>query len=85
MKSILISIKPKYVADILNGKKTLEIRKSMPKCELPIDVYIYCTKVPLKEQNWLIDKDNKGNLQEPYAKSWQSLHLIKLNLVMNSI
>lgn len=30
--------------DILNGEKTLEIRKSKPKCDLPIDVYIYCTK-----------------------------------------
>lgn len=44
MKAILISIKPKYVAEILNGKKTLEIRKTCPKCDLPIDVYIYCTK-----------------------------------------
>ena len=44
MKSILISIKPKYVAEILNGNKTIEIRKTMPKCDLPIDVYIYCTK-----------------------------------------
>lgn len=43
-KCILISIKPKYVKDILNGVKTLEIRKSIPKCDLPIDVYIYCTK-----------------------------------------
>lgn len=41
---ILISIKPRYVADILNHKKTIEVRKSMPKCGLPIDVYIYCTK-----------------------------------------
>jgi predicted transcriptional regulator len=44
MKSILISIKPKYVVDILNGFKTIEIRRTMPKCDLPIDVYIYCTK-----------------------------------------
>lgn len=43
-KSILISIKPRYVADILNHKKTIEVRKVMPKCDLPIDVYIYCTK-----------------------------------------
>ena len=43
-KAILLSIKPKYVVDILNGKKTIEIRKTMPKCDLPIDVYIYCTK-----------------------------------------
>ena len=44
MKSILISIKPRYVAKILNGEKTIEIRKSYPKCDLPIEVYIYCTK-----------------------------------------
>ena len=44
MKAILISIKPKYVAKILNGEKTIEVRKSMPKCDLPIYVYIYYTK-----------------------------------------
>ena len=43
MKAILISIKPKYVADILNGKKTLEIRKKFPKDYVGW-VYIYCTK-----------------------------------------
>lgn len=43
MKQILISIKPKWVAKILNGEKTLEIRKTAPK-ELPCEVYIYCTK-----------------------------------------
>lgn len=44
MKSILISIKPEWVAKILNGEKTIEIRKTAPKCDLPIDVYIHCTK-----------------------------------------
>lgn len=44
MKAILISIKPEWVAKILNGEKTIEIRKTMPKCDLPVDVYIYCTK-----------------------------------------
>lgn len=43
MKAILISINPKWVAKILNGEKTLEIRKSAPK-DLPCEVYIYCTK-----------------------------------------
>ena len=52
MKAILISIKPKWVAKILNGEKTIEVRKTCPtqlrgdtpiKPE-PIDVYIYCTK-----------------------------------------
>ena len=44
MKSILISIKPQWVAKILNGEKTAEIRKTKPKCELPVTCYIYCTK-----------------------------------------
>ena len=44
MKSILISIKPKWVAKILGREKTIEIRGDAPKCTLPIDVFIYCTK-----------------------------------------
>lgn len=43
-KAILISIKPEWCEKILNGEKTIEIRKTMPKCGFPIDVYIYCTK-----------------------------------------
>ena len=44
MKSIMISIRPEWTAKILNGEKTIEIRKTAPKCDLPIEVYIYCTK-----------------------------------------
>lgn len=44
MKSIMISIQPQWVEKILNGEKTIEIRKTMPKCELPCKVYIYCTR-----------------------------------------
>lgn len=44
MRKILISIRPQWVVKILNGEKTLEIRKTAPKCELPCEVYIYCTK-----------------------------------------
>lgn len=43
LKAILISIKPKYVAKILNGEKTIEIRKRFPK-DYRGWVYIYCTK-----------------------------------------
>ena len=43
MKSIILSIQPKWVAKILNGEKTIEVRKSCPK-ETPFKVYIYCTK-----------------------------------------
>ena len=44
MKSILISIRPEWTAKILTGHKTIEVRKTAPKCDLPIDVYVYCTK-----------------------------------------
>jgi len=43
-KAVLISIRLEWVEKILNGEKTIEIRKTMPKCELPCKVYIYCTK-----------------------------------------
>jgi len=41
---IIMSIRPEWLVKILNGEKTIEIRKTMPKCDLPIDVYLYCTK-----------------------------------------
>ena len=44
MKAIMLSVQPKWVEKILNGEKTIEIRKTKPNCELPIKVYIYCTK-----------------------------------------
>ena len=43
MKAIMISIKPQWVAKILNGEKTIEIRKKFPKDYVGW-VYIYCTK-----------------------------------------
>ena len=44
MKSILMSIKPKWVHKIISEEKTVEVRKHIPKCALPFKVYIYCTK-----------------------------------------
>lgn len=44
MKSIMISIKPKWCELIANGKKTIEIRKTRPKIYTPFKCYIYCTK-----------------------------------------
>ena len=40
MKSILLSIKPKYVELIASGEKTIEVRKTAPK-EVPFKAYIY--------------------------------------------
>jgi predicted transcriptional regulator len=43
MKSVLISIQPKWCELIASGKKTVEVRKTQPKLEAPFKVYIYCT------------------------------------------
>ena len=40
MKSILLSIKPKYVELIASGQKTIEVRKTAPQ-EVPFKCYIY--------------------------------------------
>lgn len=44
MKSVLISIQPKWCELIANGKKTIEVRKTAPKLEAPFKCYIYATK-----------------------------------------
>jgi hypothetical protein len=44
MKSVLISIQPKWCELIANGKKTVEVRKTRPKLDVPFKVYIYCTQ-----------------------------------------
>ena len=44
MKSVLMSIQPKWCELIANGKKTIEVRKTKPKLEVPFKVYIYCAK-----------------------------------------
>lgn len=42
MKSVLISIRKEWIEKIVDGKKTVEVRKSAPK-EVPFKAYIYCT------------------------------------------
>ena len=44
MKSVLMSIRPKWCELIASGKKTIEVRKTKPKLDVPFKVYIYCTK-----------------------------------------
>ena len=49
MKSVLISIQPQWVEKIVNGEKTIEVRKTAPKCETPFKCYIYMTQGKLKD------------------------------------
>lgn len=58
MKSILISIQPKWVEKIANGEKTIEVRKSRPKIKTPFKCYIYCT-YGQENENYMLGKRGK--------------------------
>ena len=58
MKSVLISIQPKYCELIASGKKTIEVRKSRPNIETPFKCYIYCTYGKASE-NYMLGKRGK--------------------------
>lgn len=51
MKTVLLSIKPKYCELIASGKKTVEIRKNRPNIDVPFKVYIYETKAEYISRN----------------------------------
>lgn len=42
-KAIMLSIRPKWCEKIVNGEKTIEVRKTRPKLQTPFKCYIYCT------------------------------------------
>ena len=44
MTEIMLSIRPKWCELIASGQKTIEVRKTKPKCDVPFKVYVYCTK-----------------------------------------
>ena len=54
MKAIMLSIQPKWTAKILNGEKTIEIRKKFPKDYVGW-VYIYVTKEKDKHEICIYD------------------------------
>ena len=63
MKTILMSIRPEWMALILNGEKTIEIRKKFPSDYVGW-VYIYCTKdnkegLHVAKDKWVCIKHNK--------------------------
>lgn len=43
MKSVMLSIDPRWCEQIARGKKTIELRKTKPRLETPFKCYIYCT------------------------------------------
>ena len=80
MKSVLISIQPKWCELIANGKKTIEVRKTRTKIETPFKCYIYCTK-----DKRLVCKFDKGEdcygdvLEKPlyvHSHCWINDHIV---------
>lgn len=53
MKSVMLSIKPKWCEMIANGRKTIEVRKNRPKLETPFKCYIYCTKPRYEHEDFI--------------------------------
>ena len=43
-KAVMLSIRPKWCEKIINGDKTIEVRKTRPKLDTPFKCYIYCTQ-----------------------------------------
>ena len=63
MKSVLISTQPRWCKLIASGKKTIEVRKTKPKIEVPFKAYIYCTKGdPVFTQSAFCDEVSNGKV-----------------------
>nr|DAE79538.1 MAG TPA: hypothetical protein [Caudoviricetes sp.] len=43
-KAVMLSVRPKWCEKIINGDKTIEVRKTRPKLETPFKAYIYCSQ-----------------------------------------
>ena len=61
-----MSIRPEWCKKILDGEKTVEVRKTRPKLETPFKVYVYCTLAASKEfklddRNWDVSAKNRGD------------------------
>lgn len=62
-KAVLISIQPKWCKLIASGKKTVEVRKTRPKLEMPFKCYIYETKGKLQRYSSVAwENEGKGKV-----------------------
>lgn len=80
MQSVLISIRSEYVKQILTGKKTIEIRKSFPQCQLPCKVFVYCSKGKYGLTRCFMTEEDKINNKWTYQDrvfGWADGNLIE--------
>lgn len=52
--SVMLSIRPEWVEKILSGEKTIEVRKTRPKLEMPFKCFIYCTKPKFEHEDFFV-------------------------------
>lgn len=68
-KAVLISIRPKWCEKIVNGNKTIEVRKTRPKMNTPFKCYIYCTiggqdlNIPISQERLMRDYLETGSMK----------------------
>lgn len=68
-KAVLISIRPKWCEKIVNGEKTIEVRKTRPKLATPFKCYIYCTiggqdlNIPISQERLMRDYLETGSMK----------------------
>lgn len=58
IQEVLISIRPEWCAKIASGQKTVEVRKTAPKCGTPFLCRIYCTEPNTTDPKRLLETHN---------------------------
>ena len=68
-KAVMLSIRPKWCEKIVNGNKTIEVRKTRPKMDAPFKCYIYCTiggrdlNIPISQERLMRDYLETGSME----------------------
>ena len=83
MKSVLLSIQPKWCKKIFDGEKTIEVRKTRPLIDMPFKVYVYCTKQKLTEKecmhSYLHKNEPKACKKYGEITTWCSIGDVHVN------
>lgn len=66
-KAVMLSIRPKWVEKIASGEKTIEVRKTRPKLDMPFKCHIYCT---LQGCNEFFRADLRGDVAKWNRGKW---------------
>lgn len=57
--AVLLSIRPHWCEKIIDGLKTIEVRKTKPKLQTPFPCLIYCTKPKFEAEDFFLTPNLK--------------------------